>query len=233
MFLTAREIVKNYRAIDGDRDPRVDNDETGEPSHLRLDSDAELYDRKYSDATVPQFAASTIHGAGLADELRADKYNVRSPIPLQVPGNGYRHRNVSVPRRGQSGDPRPQVLNGHHRIAVMLKEQPDKLMPVEHYDSNFPVDNSMADTDVSKRLAEYRNTQTALFKASGVLSVGKPRVPGPWPVNDVDLTQIGIVPRTMSDDQINNSIVAMVGAREKVRRDIAQIKRRKRLPKPE
>lgn len=216
MLLSAREILKNYRAIDGDRNPRIVSDEHENPTHLRLETDAEIMERKYSDSTAPESMQSQIHGAGLSDRLWHDKYEIKKPIPLQVAGDGYKHKRVAEANRGAPGDPRPQILNGHHRVAVMMQEQPDRLMPVVHENANFPVDNDDASPDLAALNNEYRQHQKEIISNGGILSVGKARVPGPWSVDDVDWTPIGVIPKTLSEDHLQHTYDSLMQLRQRL-----------------
>lgn len=142
LMMTAREIRHHYRALDGDReDAYTEND-------YRPETDDELYERKLyeaqdypseygHDATGSQ---STNH-RGSDDELYdmpeqktvyerlADSnFEVKNPISLQF-------RDKARPGWDsvkEKEDPRPEVLGGHHRIAVMSEYAPNKLMPVNH-----------------------------------------------------------------------------------------------------
>jgi hypothetical protein len=109
----------------------------GEPSHLsaseivskyqpndlgNLDGDyiretvPEHFERKYQEATKPRLGSSTGNGPvteqpPLAELIKSNGYDQSKPVKL--------HRNGFI-------------INGHHRVAVMLKHAPNELIPVKH-----------------------------------------------------------------------------------------------------
>lgn len=115
MFMSAREIRSNYQALDADREDYTDWDDPDEPTTQETDDD--LFDRKYEEATVNTFHSPN-DSRSLADAIVED--GVKNPISLQVPD-----------LNGSQG--KPQILGGHHRVAVMEIYKPDSLMPVEHF----------------------------------------------------------------------------------------------------
>lgn len=116
MFMTAHEIRRDYQALDGDRDEVVD-DWDAVPETYRPEHDDELFERKYDEAVF-----NDDHTPGdrrsLRDAIVDD--GVKNPVSLQVPD-----------LTGSMG--KPQILGGHHRVAVMEAEKPHALMPVEHF----------------------------------------------------------------------------------------------------
>lgn len=149
MFLTAREIRDQYQALDDDR-IMVDNpvpltstrSPYRSPTHGRNaripssvfdydqpeidheESDDELFSRKLREATTDNYS----NRVSLADHLL--KHGVENPISLQ-----FRELH------GQLG--KPQILGGHHRVAVMHHFQPDALMPVMHFSSHAEASTSL------------------------------------------------------------------------------------------
>jgi hypothetical protein len=113
MFMSAREIRDQYQALDADRDEVI-----GETDEWTEDDD-ELFNRKYDEAEN-----NVDHAAGdsrsLRDALLQD--GVKNPISLQAD-------------QEQTGSHwKPEILGGHHRVAVMSEHKPDVLMPVEHFE---------------------------------------------------------------------------------------------------
>lgn len=137
MFMSAREIQAKYQPLDADRAGLNGSNEhttwssgggdnptarswrghntrrTTGGSKLYMSSgepetDEQLWERKAEEAD----------DYGLASEIREE--GVLKPVSL---GSQF----------GESG--KPQIVGGHHRIAVMAEEAPDELMPVLHYDS--------------------------------------------------------------------------------------------------
>ena len=107
MFMSAREIRGQYQALDADRKEHEYNDN-------------ELFDRKYDEAENNYDHAPNEHRS-LKDALLQD--GVRNPISLQADAN----------KVGLGG--KPQILGGHHRVAVMYEHKPDSLMPVAHFNT--------------------------------------------------------------------------------------------------
>lgn len=149
MFLTAREIRDQYQALDDDR-IMVDNEvsptstwphdsQSAHGRNARIptsvfdydapaidheESDDELFARKLHEATTNNYS----NRVPLADHLM--KYGVENPISLQ-----FRELH------GQFG--KPQILGGHHRVAVMHHLKPDALMPVMHFSSHTEASTSL------------------------------------------------------------------------------------------
>ena len=136
MFMSAREIRSQYQALDGDRleygEPeyvgtedgyittRSSNQSLKKPylHHVRvIESDDELFDRKYEEASGTEH----FNGDYLTDHIK--EHGIENPVSLQA----------DPWKTGSLG--KPEILGGHHRIAVMETERPDELMPVEHYNS--------------------------------------------------------------------------------------------------
>jgi hypothetical protein len=137
MFMSAREIKEQYQPLDADRygatgtNARTTRSSGGgeyatartwQEHHTRrttggsklylagegIESDEQLWERKAEEAD----------DYGLANDIREE--GVQKPVSL---GRQF----------GEMG--KPQVVGGHHRIAVMGEEAPDELMPVLHYES--------------------------------------------------------------------------------------------------
>ena len=119
MFMSAREIRSQYQALDGDRDLVY-----GADGEEHDENDDQLFERKYDEAHDTEDADS---GHTLADSVRWD--GVRNPISLQTGGFGVYGK--------------PQVLGGHHRLAVMEEHRPDDLMPVAHFENTVQARKSL------------------------------------------------------------------------------------------
>lgn len=118
MFMSAREIRDQYQALDGDRHHAVPDFGSGIPLDKGTpETDDELFDRKAEEAD----SRRAPDGDYLYDSIA--KHGVLSPVLLRAPGGGT----------GSLG--KPEILGGHHRVAVMHDIRPDELMPVEHYES--------------------------------------------------------------------------------------------------
>lgn len=105
MFMSAHEIRSQYRANDADRE---DN------RYGELETDDELFDRKYEEAD----------DSGLAHDVA--KNGVSDPIPLTMEAHASRPGSEDFAGK-------PQMFGGHHRVAIMHRQRPHDLMPVEHY----------------------------------------------------------------------------------------------------
>ena len=135
-FMTAREIRSQYQALDGDRESSGNlgyvGTEDGYPTsrssnpskekpyihyELHTEDDDDLFDRKYEEAQTKKH----LNGDYLADHIA--KHGIENPVSLRA----------DPWETGSRG--KPEILGGHHRIAVMETERPDELMPVEHYHS--------------------------------------------------------------------------------------------------
>lgn len=122
MFLTAREIKHNYAPLSGDRDFIDDED--------REEFDDEVWDRKAEEADW----------RGTAQDMVDQNWQFNKAIPLTLPHRHYGVQFMEHPpdewEQGSDEDTRPQVLDGHHRIAAADDEwrggRPDALIPVVH-----------------------------------------------------------------------------------------------------
>jgi len=127
MFMSAREIMKTYRPLEGDREV-VWPGERGKRSLYwhpqKVETSADLYERKRQESLDRSGSAGTM---SLYDDI-ADN-GPENPVSLQLKGAVE----PGTMESGPSMDRRPQVLGGHHRLAVMAAERPDDLMPVEHF----------------------------------------------------------------------------------------------------
>jgi len=129
MFMSAREIRDEFQALDGDREDVITDDDEW------TESDDELFDRKYEEANDWKLSHGTSwsdkDGLTLADSIL--KHGVENPISLQIDRD----------RRGDHW--KPEILGGHHRVAVMHKHRPDDLMPVEHFEHTTQAQRSLGE----------------------------------------------------------------------------------------
>ena len=125
MFMSAREIRRDYQGLDSDRYDVIrwgldnDGDDDG------IENDRELFDRKFEEAD----------DSGLLDDLTRGRgrKGVENPISLQA----------DPKKTGSLG--KPEILGGHHRVAAMEYLRPDELMPVEHFDNPAQARRSLGD----------------------------------------------------------------------------------------
>lgn len=134
MFLTAREIKHNYQPHYGDRMEDPYNYETGK------ETDSILWERKAMEA----------HENGLTRHLRDHKWQFDQAIPLSMHGPAFGRAFMPfVPLDSETGGPmdtRPEILDGHHRIAAAddtdYGGSPDALIPVVHVPPHEVLDHT-------------------------------------------------------------------------------------------
>ena len=118
MFMTGREIQQHFRPLEGDREEIYNR----EKNDTRKETDTELWTRKLDESRNNSFNPREnkfgfTSARSLSESIK--EHGVQNPVSLQL-----------FTKPGTS-----QVLGGHHRIAVMAAEHPNKLMPVEFYES--------------------------------------------------------------------------------------------------
>lgn len=123
MFMSAREIRTDYQALDGDRDDRVAHDWDASPEVHRPETDDELFGRKADEAWGDYDHSPNTH-LSLGEHIL--RHGVENPVSLMDP---------AAPKWDMGSQGKPQILGGHHRVAVMEQEKPTALMPVEHFTS--------------------------------------------------------------------------------------------------
>jgi hypothetical protein len=116
MFMTGAEIKEKYEPLDGDRKW------TRKPGSRGMSQETpdEMWDRKLDESKRTHWKT----GANLYKDIK--KNGVQNPVSLQW----ERERGPYTPPNAK-----PQVLGGHHRVAVAAAARPDDLIPVEHFQS--------------------------------------------------------------------------------------------------
>lgn len=109
MHMTAQGIMDTYQGLSSDRDLLGE-----EPGPRRPETHQEFWERK----------AQENEASGIAHMIRNEGYDMRKPISLRAPG-----------AQGHIETERPEILGGHHRLATMVKEQPNKMLPVRMFNS--------------------------------------------------------------------------------------------------
>ena len=123
MFMSAREIESSHSPAWGDheyvRDPENDRNTLGMvyPAR-RVETSGEVWDRKYREASDP---------AGMWGSRR---YPEHGTLRNAVVAEGVKEP-VTLGDPAHYTGSEPEVRNGHHRIAIMLKERPDDMIPVQ------------------------------------------------------------------------------------------------------
>ena len=123
MFMTAAEIQQSHQALHGD----FEGNET----------EAGLYRRKLREAETPHPET----GKSLAESIKTE--GVKSPVGLglsSAPTYQYRSQlgfgDDVLPVNTAA---KPEIVGGHHRVAVSAEHDPDRLMPVVfHHQKDVP-----------------------------------------------------------------------------------------------
>lgn len=121
MFMTGKEIKKHYQPLFADRQ-ETEDEETGA---WRLEHPTELWQRKSLEGS--EWGSANLTGDSDIDSSLEESIahkGVENPISLQF-------RDIAI--KNKIG--RPQVLGGHHRVAISAENHPNTLLPVEHFDS--------------------------------------------------------------------------------------------------
>ena len=112
MFMTADEITRMYQPLEGDRQGtynEVPLSQGGKAMEKwQPETDEQVWERKAEEA-----GEEYLYGD-------IEEHGVKRPVHLGT-------------QMGKSG--KPQVVGGHHRIAVMKEVAPDELMPVLHHEN--------------------------------------------------------------------------------------------------
>jgi hypothetical protein len=128
MFMTAREIMQHTRYGDG---------------YTHNMTPDEALEMKYASASKPRERVVNItHGGGRG---RVVPTTIRTPdgilghdggLKEEIDKHGYDwSKPVTVNLHDDEGNFSPYLLEGHHRVAVMMKTAPDEPIPVEfHWD---------------------------------------------------------------------------------------------------
>lgn len=126
IFMTPREIRQQYRALDGDREEVVD-DWDAEVEERRPETDDELFDRKLDESLDAPANPRDEFSETLFESVKRD--GVKNPVSLQF-------KDLAVLGK-------PQILGGHHRLAVAHEYRPDEFVPVEHFEDTQAAKNSL------------------------------------------------------------------------------------------
>jgi hypothetical protein len=138
MFMTGGELKEHYAPNEGDRNPKPNN-------VFESENDSELWSRKLSEAKQTgierygkdRFARDS-GGAwrSLAGpELARKGIRPESSIESVSKAKGAPQGAVSVETKTMGTDRKPQILGGHHRIALAAEQFKNHLFPVKHHDS--------------------------------------------------------------------------------------------------
>ena len=164
LMMTAREIRHHYRALDADRIEHYDYSSGVGETH-RDENDDELFERKFEEAhdapheyghmeTSPNSTGAQTNMFGdyeasessLHERLVNSNFELRNPVSLQFHGKHVWPRNQVDPDTGDvASDRRPQILGGHHRVALLEHYAPDKLQPVNHEENIQAAKKSLGD----------------------------------------------------------------------------------------
>jgi hypothetical protein len=110
LHMTAQGIMDTHQGLAGDRRMVPDV----EQNRSRPETHEEFWSRK----------AQEHEDSGYAHTIRREGYDTRYPISLRDPR-----------KPGHIETARPEILGGHHRLAQMVVEQPNRLLPVRQFGS--------------------------------------------------------------------------------------------------
>ena len=126
MFMTAREIADRFQPSDWDRDKVRD------PEHgMRPETDEEVMSRKLTESKSYDFG-------NIYPSIAAE--GVHTPVHLSHQFGEVQRRGPGAPSQGK-----PQIGEGHHRVAVSMDTDPDRLIPVMHHESMDALGNYILD----------------------------------------------------------------------------------------
>jgi len=138
MFMTGGELKEHYAPFEGDRNPLPNN-------VFASESDHEVWDRKLKESKMTGVerygkdafdrdrsgAWRDLNGPYLARKgIRAES-SIESVSKAKGAPQG--HVSVETPTMGTSR--KPQILGGHHRIALAAEQFKNHFFPVKHFDS--------------------------------------------------------------------------------------------------
>jgi len=145
MFMTGGEIKEHYAPNEGDRNPKPDN-------IFESENDHEVWARKLKEAKmtgVERYGKERFErdrgGAwrSLAGpQLAAQGIRPESSIESVSKAKGAPQGTVAVETMTKGTNRKPQVLGGHHRIALAAEQFKEHLFPVKHHGS---IDEAMRD----------------------------------------------------------------------------------------
>ena len=137
MFMTGPEIKEHYVPYEGDKNPSKGN--IFEP-----ESDAETWARKGEEAKMTgterygkesferdsRGAWRSLRGPALARQGIGPNTSIENMAKVHgIKGH------VSVETKTMGTDRKPQVLGGHHRVALASEQFKNHIFPVKHFDS--------------------------------------------------------------------------------------------------
>jgi len=108
LHMTAQGIMDTHQGLAGDRLM------VGESGAKRPETHEEFWSRKTQEH----------EDTGYAHVIRRQGYDMTRPISLRDPR-----------KPGHIETERPEILGGHHRLAQMVVEQPNRLLPVRQFGS--------------------------------------------------------------------------------------------------
>ena len=143
MFMSAREIKRNYSAFEGDREER-EHPHTGA---YYTESTRSLWKRKY-DESFDERTANGYSGTFSEDDFWGNgESSTANRARVERDFSDHESLGDSVLRQGvhkpvflgtdRGYGQKPEIVGGHHRVAVMAVHKPNELMPVTHEPSIF------------------------------------------------------------------------------------------------
>ena len=123
MFMTGKEIQTHLKPFENDRQTVSTNEPDPEEwggKKRRPETNSELWDRKYDEATTNQD-----NNAGLEAAEHNPEFN---SLSHDIVHTGF--TSPRIPVNLNTGE----ILGGHHRVAVGAEEHPNYLFPVVHHE---------------------------------------------------------------------------------------------------
>jgi len=133
MFMTGPEIKTHYNPLEGDRN-EVSEGSGKTAQDYRQETNPEFWNRKLSESKQgrKKIEESGREGA-VGSSVQPTK--IKTSLATHVKKNGFPGF-VSVETGFHPHDYRtPEILGGHHRIALAAAQFPNHLLPVKHFDS--------------------------------------------------------------------------------------------------
>ena len=120
-FMTAKQILESHQSRAEDRWSKPDFHGENVPESWSPDQFVE------TDAQVMERKARVADKSGLSASLA--EHGVQNPVHLGVSPQPDPNLDSGDERQ----NPKPEIFSGHHRIAVMLRDNPEAPIPVEFH----------------------------------------------------------------------------------------------------
>ena len=133
MFMTGNEVKTHYAPLTGDR-KYVLNNPKKPMGDYHQENDSEFWGRKLKESKEGRKKIEESGREGLAGS-KVQPTKIKTSLATHVKKNGFPGF-VSVETGFHPKDYRtPEILGGHHRIALAAAQFPDHFLAVKHFDS--------------------------------------------------------------------------------------------------